>query len=465
MSPWRPSLIYPENSYLCIEPPAYITGRISQVHMCTYTANPNMNGAATQINLIANRPIAVVGMGNDELYGFEGGTGSRQDTTSAWGLMGFVLKRYLAGGAGAYDIHIVFRGSRSGSAARAAYQGLSVIRAVTGNSDWITDMDFNTVVQDPEISHAGSLCRGFKTSMHTCLSSIRAILSHIGGVPQQIYVTGHSLGGALAAHFTSAATHGTWGGWNGANHPGNVNNWPWSTLKLITFSAPTVGGETFHKSFNMQVDGRRVWCSGDPITQSKRNFHVGAEVELDSAGMLTANHEVFNVRRKLLTLLQRRGTGLGDIPVAYLVAHPGETWRDLGRSFLGAYNAMSPLQKLALRDMLRPFNAEWGEFVTVWTQVIADNSAHRTFNRQSKLHSQQHAINTGTANRGTTNMLTVADARRALSFRVGMLFEAHSAETACFLGLGLILCEFVQNPQLTIDNLATDRTLLRCLSV
>jgi hypothetical protein len=70
--------------------------------------------------------------------------------------------------------------------------------------------------------------------------------------PDNIYVTGHSLGGALAQHFSSAVLLGNRYGPGGAGKkmPTNLKRWPWKQIKLITYGAPRAGDEQWAKTLS-----------------------------------------------------------------------------------------------------------------------------------------------------------------------------------------------------------------------
>ena len=83
----------------------------------------------------------------DLLYAFEGGTGDKglAGEPHSQSLMGYVLMRWK--GEHDYDVHVVFRGSRSGTASRALLEALSDEDA-RGNPDWITDMGYDLLYPD-----------------------------------------------------------------------------------------------------------------------------------------------------------------------------------------------------------------------------------------------------------------------------------------------------------------------------
>lgn len=91
---------------------------------------------------------------------------------------------------------IVFRGSRSGSGGRAMGQALVFSQ---GSPDWVTDMNHLKEVKVPGFSNA-TLSAGFWLAYESCKKSLLgAIYESLSGVRiKKIYLTGHSLGGALA---------------------------------------------------------------------------------------------------------------------------------------------------------------------------------------------------------------------------------------------------------------------------
>lgn len=320
VNPWIPSFIQSEtNTWDYLSPSSFITEKIKEI----YIYQKNYDTKKAEFNILRFATNGPAASKTDTLCCFEGGTGAvnyQTPTSPAFSLMGFVLARSRDGlgeQSLGYDIHIAFRGSRSGSAARALAQGLF---SKSGNPDWVTDMDFNRLFfqnystggVETVFSKTGGISEGFALSMDVTFNNIIACLSEIKKMkgnqpPKNIYVTGHSLGGALAAMCASALS-------NPENIPDELKEFPFDQLNLITYSAPTVGNREFANSFNSRVNAHRIFIDGDPVTSSKLDsygVHVGARTCLPKfpgqsrAG--TDAHEPINVRKQLLAMLKQEG--------------------------------------------------------------------------------------------------------------------------------------------------------------
>jgi len=200
--------------------------------------------------------------------------------------MGLLLAREASvhGNPTPYDIYIVFRGSRSGDPRLGTALAMG-----WGNPDWVTDMNFGLGIgaarNITEISAKGSVSPGFAASVHTMLPTIMVCLKEIaerkGYAPRNIFVTGHSLGAALAVHFTSAIRLGTKYRYKHPTiMPTVVQEWPWEDLDLVTFALPVVGDEIFQGAFNT-IPSQRVFLEGDPITQTYRLYPAGQPYGID----------------------------------------------------------------------------------------------------------------------------------------------------------------------------------------
>jgi hypothetical protein len=305
INPWMPCFVKPEPGsipWLVFQAPSEITASIRD----TYMVQIGTISSIMRINII--NPNG--GEGTDSLYCFEGKTGLIQTgeevTSGLKSMMGFVLERQNPDRS--YDIHIAFRGSRSGSGTRAAKEAVSS----RGNPDWITDIDsVRQTVNDPQISPKGRCSRGFGNSIKTMIRPIIAALKHIHDrrkvSPRAIYVTGHSLGGALASLFSSAISLCLEEQDLIENHP--LISWPWEALRLITFGAPTVGDMDFHYAVNSKVYAKRVVLGKDPITQKQILYHVGARTNLP----IPPSDEFVNTTSKALNLFHHEPDRIRDM--------------------------------------------------------------------------------------------------------------------------------------------------------
>ena len=252
------------DGWITYRSPTSITDPIGQVFMVEYGINngPNSQKPEGFVKPVAWPLAAPANLQTqpDLLYCFEGGTGGIRNKASdgaVWSLMGFVLAREDTASTQTqkpYDVFIVFRGSRSGRVSvpmrMSSYFFLS-----KGNPDWVTDLDLATTSGQTQVSSRPTH-RGFATAMTTMLPTIEAALSDLvtkmknnrptSSLPRNIYVTGHSLGGALATCFASAVLCGDFKQRLQQTTP----NWPWRSLSLKTFAAPPAGEIDFTLNLN-----------------------------------------------------------------------------------------------------------------------------------------------------------------------------------------------------------------------
>lgn len=324
--PWSDAVTNPANRWTEYLTPKKITRQVRDVYVCyRVTGGKRGDVAIERLPVRSRKPERGA---RDILLSFEGGTGDKGEPgqPASQSLMGFVLVRHHGSG-GDYDLHIAFRGSRSGSAGRAVIQG-NWTEDAKGNPDWITDLGYTYLAAEEGGAHVatrGKVSRGFAKSMEDNLPQAIRSLREVaelksGRRPSRIYVTGHSLGGALAQHFVSAVLMGDRYGPNGSGSsmPANLRSWPWEEIKLVTFGAPRAGDAEWARTltadyldtevFSTAIDpydrtalpvahpsivprlideerpaGFRVLLTQDPISTSKviGGKHVGRSVYID----------------------------------------------------------------------------------------------------------------------------------------------------------------------------------------
>jgi hypothetical protein len=238
--------------------PTQITATIKHTYICYRPIGGKENAVA--FGKAPSQGLAMANNASNILLAFEGGTGDKGERgqPASQSMMGFILVREKTNGA--YDLHVVFRGSRSGNTPRAALKALSDDKA-KGNPDWITDLGYDRLSAAQGASHVstiGTIHRGIAQSMKSINPNLFHCLGQVvrlkkSKVPDNIYVTGHSLGGGLAQAFVASILVGNKYGpaGKGKDLPAKIKNWPWQNIKLISYSAPRIGDASFAKALTV----------------------------------------------------------------------------------------------------------------------------------------------------------------------------------------------------------------------
>lgn len=272
IDPWGHAIADPDGRWVEYLTPAAVTSSIREAFVCTRSLG--LPEGSVTLAALPDRGADTPAGADDILLVIEGGTGDKgnADQPASWSVMGVVLVRFF-GPPGSYDVHIAFRGSRSGSLIETAVGALSGDNP-KGNADWITDLGYDQV-SPSVITTIGTVSRGMARSLASILPELFYCLDQAPGIPratppQHIYITGHSLGGGLAQHLASAILLGqAYGpGGAGAQMPMSLWGWPWAELKLITFGSPRVGDEAWAAALSSALDSPYFASTGYDLGQA-----------------------------------------------------------------------------------------------------------------------------------------------------------------------------------------------------
>jgi hypothetical protein len=184
---------------------------------------------------------------------------------------------------------------------------------VDPNPDWKTNLHNEyAIVQeiaDVAAPAAGpaTVHQGFASALTAMLPTIRSCVNQawldMGRGPTAIYITGHSLGGALASCFHCANVLGrgpTFG--MASNIPANQLR-VWAQSKLVTFAAPKVASESVKRRYEAIAWGKAYRVEEDKVPKGGNGFVLGQDnLLLGDFDSMTA-HSPESIRFGLKVLL------------------------------------------------------------------------------------------------------------------------------------------------------------------
>lgn len=371
---------------------------------------------------------------------FQGKTGMTQShPTVGWpSWLGAVLHNPVK-----RECVIVFRGSRSGKGGRAA-TGAQFKSA--GSPDWVTDMNWLKEVSVRKYDGA-KMSAGFHYAFESCIRSLAAayLSATAGSRPKTVYVTGHSLGGALATCAYIDLVAGD------LSRRLSSTFEPDTTVACYPISAPPVVlGRESHQKFAFNVDATQVhhyFCPKDVV-------HASALVEFGGHKMLNGAIGAFS---HPLTDPHHLGTETSlvsttDFPNAH---EPADVWKGMHGGMLDA--EFWPQVSIDLHGPTADFSGlplgMEAEFKTALRQSISARQATgriqdwvaviKSSDRSDQLH-QDIAHYNRTVSRATRQSL--AQLRNLLIQRCKSNSSANATHSCYWVMLQLLTAEMLALP-------------------
>lgn len=177
-------------------------------------------------------------------------------------------------------------------------------RGIASTEDWL--MDSKIVLVPSKIGHVHY---GFNEALNSVWNNLYDTITSQKGRDQTLWVTGHSLGGALATLAVDRLTDA------GVEVDG-----------LYTYGQPRVGDAYFVKNFNgkMQEDAFRFVNNADVVTQvpfPPAYKHIDAECFFDNKGNFYTNNIFWNWFRSVSEDVAQRTQA--DNASTYITKNPG----------------------------------------------------------------------------------------------------------------------------------------------
>ena len=472
INPKLPAFTGDGSVFLVLQAPSYITENLRSVRLASYAS-------ATTVGL---SDVRAYGAGTDEMIVFEGATGSVNGSVPAFSPMGYVLKRYPQPGP-RWDAHIVFRGSRSGSAGRAIKEGSEVnvsvlgvsvpVGTVHGNADWVTDLCSTSVTGPRDIDFAGGeAAHGFIQALKWCFPTILLALQELSkqGAPDTIHVTGHSLGAALASTLSAALTLNV-----ASRSPtcparqvrtGRLADWPWDGLRGWYYALPPTGPKAYCDAFRAATGDRTTspYCDGDMVVECSNSvgtmdtgiggkagwamgsggYSAGVLEKLPKPASAASGenpHEIYLIRDAIVRKLGRA------VPTPAATVFPWGVYKTFSDVLGGRANilrknsppAISIITAANLRAVLQNygFASHYTQFLDMLRDVMANKDAYVGKHFASTLArvGENIALARSLEVDDPSSMQTAADIADRVGTQVSILCAFKAAKTQ-YLGLG-----------------------------
>lgn len=156
--------------------------------------------------------------------------------------------------------------------------------------DWLTDAQFN-LTDGPIKNTQNEVHRGFHEALDAAWPQLESAIAELRTANQAIWVTGHSLGGALA---TLAAARLSLGD--------GVKNQQLDVQGLYTFGQPRTGNRSFVTAFDQQfkersfrfVNNNDIVAEVPPMGLPLRYWHIDRLIYIDADEKLQAGFSLFS---------------------------------------------------------------------------------------------------------------------------------------------------------------------------
>lgn len=193
--------------------------------------------------------------------------------------------------------------------------------------DWLTNARFE-LTSGPIKNSSNKVHRGFQDALDSAWPQLEDAISDLWTSNQAIWVTGHSLGAALATLTAARLSLGV-----------GVRNRQLNVQGLYTFGQPRTGNRNFAMTFDQQFKRRsfRFVNNNDIVTEVPpmglllRYWHIDQLIYIDADGILRSDLSTF---RRILEGIKGLRTDFGKIGLDALKDHAMNNYVKLVRKYV-----------------------------------------------------------------------------------------------------------------------------------